>query len=252
MEKMTMKLTKKSALTFLALAATSFAFAKPIVEKPSAPYSWNRVLPPLMKRDPDIVSMGPDSLCRAVRPPSQRTTDSEVRTSEQVLAWRRTVVTLSSIHQECWKRVAAPQWFAVERKEKITTTEGYDETKRSLVQQTLSAELNLGSQAAEISAKVKAELLQTTETIKSWKIQQQKEVDITYPKDQWLTVWALVETVSVTRTTTETNSMGDRRQVSNTVGPTPVTTSIEQVKAIYQDKATSDQMRTVNPKEYRK
>lgn len=141
--------------------------------------------------------------------------------------------------------------FALDREATVTITEGYDETKRKTVIQNLVAELNAGSESAGASAKIRAELQKTEETVQTWTTEQKSEVKIKYPADLYLTLWALIESVSVSRTTTEISSLGDRRQVTNTIGPTTVTTYVEQVKNVHQDKATKAQMKKMNPKEFR-
>lgn len=215
-------------------------------------YTWNRVLPPQMSRHADVVSLGRDALCRDVRPDTKWTKDEELRTSEQVLAWRRDITEFTTRHDECWKQVVVQERYSLPTLRKVHTSDGFDETRRNMLTQTLSAELTAGSQATAMTVQIKADLQKTEEVVRLWKTSEEKDIEVTFPPNTRVSVWALVETVRLIRRTTSIFTLGSQRRVTNQTGPNETTTAFEYTKSIYHDLATDAEMQRVNPKAFGK
>ena len=143
-----------------------------------------------------------------------------------------------------------PQRYGISTVKKVRTSEGFDETKRNMLTQSLSAELTAGSQELALSAQIKADLQKTEELVRHWKTNVDTDTEVTYPPDTTVSVWALVETVRLVRRTTNVYTLGSHRQVMNQTGPTETSTVIEYTKSIYQDMATGAEMQRTNPKPF--
>jgi hypothetical protein len=211
-------------------------------------YEWNRILPPQMSRHPDIGSLGRSALCRDVRPPTQWTKDEEVPTSQNVYAWRRDITVFSTRHEECWTQIATAQRYAIQNVRKIRTTNAFDENRRIALTQMLNAEITAG--LPSLSAKVKADLQRTEEITRSWKTTEDTEIQVTYPANKTLAVWALTETITISRVSTSIFTITTSKNEYKRIGPTENISTFEYIRKIYEDLASDEEMRRINPKVY--
>lgn len=213
-------------------------------------YVWNRVLPPLLRRDPDIVTIAQKAhvMCKKIAPVINWTSTEEHRTSEQVLAWQQSTNDYAVSHEHCWKLLVKPQRLAYQMQKAVVFTDSSEEVRRKTVVDTLLAELKLNSDSKFIgvNATIKQDIQRTTEAINTWSSVTQETITVVYPPKMWTAVWVLVDTIHMIRKTTITNSCCQPRRY-DPASTTEVSTMVEGLLSTYQDEASDEQMLLANP-----